>query len=97
MSDRREKLVAKSGATQWPVLRRFIVAERRFGNRMAKRRSTAVLYEFLRFGMKQAWACLFGGIMVFLIVATFLYYPRAPRSTATTFFSWRPCRSRSCC
>ena len=33
---------------------------------MAGRRWTSALYEFLRFGLKQAWACLFGGIAVFL-------------------------------
>ncbi len=43
---------------------------------MGRRRDTAALYEFLRFGMKQAWACLFGGMMVFLLIATHFYYPR---------------------
>jgi len=33
------------------------------------------LFEFLSFGIKQAWACLFGGLMLFLILATFLFYP----------------------
>nr|WP_222877617.1 DUF817 domain-containing protein [Terrihabitans soli] len=42
---------------------------------MAASPLSASLYEFLRFGMKQAWACLFGGIMVGLIVATWLLYP----------------------
>lgn len=42
---------------------------------MAKRPATAFFYEFLRFGMKQAWACLFGGIMVALMIATHLWYP----------------------
>ena len=32
-------------------------------------------YEFLSFGIKQAWACLFGGAMVFLLLATYLFYP----------------------
>ena len=32
-------------------------------------------YEFLSFGIKQAWACLFGGAMVFLLFATYLFYP----------------------
>jgi uncharacterized membrane protein YoaT (DUF817 family) len=43
---------------------------------MGKRRATAALYEFVRFGMKQAWACLFGGLMVFLLIVTHFYYPR---------------------
>ena len=31
--------------------------------------------EFLVFGLKQAWACLFGGLMLALIIATHLFYP----------------------
>ena len=33
------------------------------------------LYEFLLFGFKQAWACLFGGLMLALLLATHLFYP----------------------
>ncbi|QYJ06035.1 DUF817 domain-containing protein [Qipengyuania flava] len=33
------------------------------------------LYEFLLFGFKQAWACLFGGLMLALLLGTFLFYP----------------------
>ncbi|NGN45083.1 DUF817 domain-containing protein [Mesorhizobium sp. CGMCC 1.15528] len=33
------------------------------------------LVEFLVFGLKQAWACLFGGAMLALIIATKLYWP----------------------
>ncbi|MBI1203360.1 MAG: DUF817 family protein [Rhodopseudomonas sp.] len=43
---------------------------------MAKRPATAALYEFIRFGMKQAWACLFGGMMVALLIVTHFYYPQ---------------------
>jgi uncharacterized membrane protein YoaT (DUF817 family) len=32
-------------------------------------------YEFLLFGLKQAWACLFGGAMVALLIATHLWWP----------------------
>jgi len=32
-------------------------------------------YEFLLFGLKQAWACLFGGAMLALLVSTKLLYP----------------------
>lgn len=32
-------------------------------------------FEFLWFGLKQAWACLFGGAMLALILATFLLWP----------------------
>lgn len=34
------------------------------------------LYEFLLFGFKQGWACLFGALMLALLVATHLFYPR---------------------
>lgn len=43
---------------------------------MAQRRWTAGLYEFLRFGAKQAWACLFGGIAVALMIGTWRFYPQ---------------------
>lgn len=32
-------------------------------------------YEFLLFGLKQAWACLFGGLMLALLVGTRLLWP----------------------
>ncbi|NWG46093.1 MAG: DUF817 domain-containing protein [Alphaproteobacteria bacterium] len=32
-------------------------------------------YEFLLFGLKQAWACLFGGLMIVLLVGTHLVWP----------------------
>ncbi|WP_292086023.1 DUF817 domain-containing protein [Brevundimonas sp.] len=32
-------------------------------------------YEFLWFGLKQGWACLFGGLMLALIVGTWLVWP----------------------
>ncbi len=35
----------------------------------------AVLIEFIVFGLKQAWACLFGGLMLAMIVASALFYP----------------------
>jgi len=34
------------------------------------------VYEFVRFGVKQAWACLFGGLMLALLVSTHLWYPK---------------------
>lgn len=33
------------------------------------------VYEFLLFGFKQGWACLFGALMLALLVATHLFYP----------------------
>ena len=36
-------------------------------------------FEFLMFGLKQGWACLFGGAMLALLLATGLWWPeRAP-------------------
>lgn len=66
----------ESAAAIWPVLRPFIAGERALGARMARNAWTSALYEFVRFGMKQAWACLFGGAVVFLLIATYLVYPK---------------------
>ncbi|MEG9268260.1 DUF817 domain-containing protein [Qipengyuania sp. Mu-71] len=33
------------------------------------------LYEFLLFGFKQAWACLFGGMLLPLLLGTHFFYP----------------------
>jgi uncharacterized membrane protein YoaT (DUF817 family) len=65
-----------AGAAYWQPLRRFIGGEARLGGWMAQRRSTAAVYEFLRFGVKQGWACLFAGIMVALLIGTHLFYPK---------------------
>lgn len=35
----------------------------------------AALFEFVLFGFKQAWACLFGALMLGLLLATHLFYP----------------------
>lgn len=35
----------------------------------------AGLHEFVVFGIKQAWACLFGGLMVALLIGTHFWYP----------------------
>jgi uncharacterized membrane protein YoaT (DUF817 family) len=40
----------------------------------ASRLNTA-LYEFLLFGLKQAWACLFGGAMLALLILTHFLWP----------------------
>jgi len=34
------------------------------------------VYEFLRFGVKQGWACLFGGLLLGLIIGTKIWYPQ---------------------
>ncbi len=35
----------------------------------------AWIYEFLLFGFKQGWACLFGALMLALLLGTHLFYP----------------------
>ena len=37
--------------------------------------AAAWIYEFLLFGFKQAWACLFGALILGLLLATHLFYP----------------------
>lgn len=43
--------------------------------RMPRGRLADGLIEFLVFGLKQAWACLFGGLMLGMILVTRLYWP----------------------
>jgi uncharacterized membrane protein YoaT (DUF817 family) len=67
---------AASAAALWAPLARFIAAEARIGRWAEQQPATAFTYELVRFGLKQAWACLFGGAMVALLVGTHLWYPR---------------------
>ncbi|MCE4222681.1 DUF817 domain-containing protein [Methylobacterium sp. C25] len=65
-----------SAARLWRPLSRFITAEADLGARVAaKGPAAAFAYEFLRFGVKQGWACLFGGLMCALLIGTHLFYP----------------------
>lgn len=43
------------------------------------------LWELLWFGLKQAWACLFGGLLLALIVGTFLWWPEGARLSRYDF------------
>ncbi len=36
---------------------------------------SAAAFEFISFGVKQGWACIFGGLLLALILATHLWYP----------------------
>jgi uncharacterized membrane protein YoaT (DUF817 family) len=65
-----------SAALNWPPIARFIWAEARLGA-WAQRNGplTLGLYEFVRFGVKQGWACLFGGLLLAAIIATRLWWP----------------------
>lgn len=66
----------QSAASIWRPLAQFVAIESRLGDWAAERRPRALAYEFLRFGVKQAWACLYGALMLALLSATFLWYPR---------------------
>ncbi len=67
---------ASSGAADWPVLARFIEREARIAAWAARRSDTLFVYEFVRFGVKQAWACLFAALMLGLIIGTWALYPK---------------------
>lgn len=63
----------KSIALPW---RRISCLDWQLGKRAHRRGRVAVFaYEFVCFGIKQASACLFGGLMVALLVATWRWYP----------------------
>lgn len=67
---------APSAARTWPFLAGFVTAEGRLAARAQARGGlTAFAYEFLRFGVKQGWACLFGGLICALLIGTHLFYP----------------------
>ena len=65
-----------SAARIWAPLARFVEQEARIGSWARQHRTTQALYEFIRFGIKQAWACLFGALLLGLLLATHLVYPR---------------------
>ena len=55
---------------------RFVAWESALGDHVwARGPVVAGFYEFLRFGMKQAWACLFGGAMLALLLGSHLLWP----------------------
>ncbi len=65
-----------SAARFWPFLAQFEALEDRWANRAAAQgRWASFGYEFLRFGIKQGWACLFGGLMLALLLGTHFWYP----------------------
>lgn len=66
----------ESAAAHWWPLDRFIGIERQIGDAAARRPATRLGYEVVRFGLKQAWACLFGALMLALILATYWLYPK---------------------
>ncbi len=67
---------AESAAARWSPLVRFIRTDERIATWASQSPARTFGYEFVRFGVKQAWACLFGGLMLGLLIATHLFYPR---------------------
>ena len=67
---------AEPSSPSWPFVAASAAREERLG-RWAERCGpvAAGLYEFVRFGAKQAWACLFGGALLGLIAGSRLVYP----------------------
>jgi uncharacterized membrane protein YoaT (DUF817 family) len=77
MSNRIEHASKLSSARHWAPLARLIERERRLSVWASRRgRWARFAYEFVRFGVKQGWACLFGGLMLALLLATHLWYPK---------------------
>jgi len=66
----------QSAAARYPLLRRFIAWEAQIGAWAERKTWRLALYEFVRFGVKQGWACLFGGLMLALLLATHFGYPK---------------------
>jgi uncharacterized membrane protein YoaT (DUF817 family) len=54
---------------------RFAAVRARLEAAAPERGWPAWIYEFLLFGFKQGWACLFGGLMLALLLATHLWWP----------------------
>src|SRR5882672_67920 len=65
-----------SAARIWAPLAGFIEAEAQLGDWAERRPATHALYELARFGIKQGWACLFGALMLALLIGTHLFYPK---------------------
>lgn len=77
-----------SAARTWPFLAGFVAAEQRLGARaQARGRLAAFAYEFLRFGIKQGWACLFAGLICALLIGTYLVYPTDAALTRYDFLT----------
>lgn len=68
---------ARPMATPTVALMRYLVGlDQRIGQRLRSHGRWAVgAHEFVCFGLKQASACLFGGLMVVLLLATWRWYP----------------------
>lgn len=70
-----ESLVSSVHA--WRPLGRMAAREQRIAAWAARAPVRLGIYEFIRFGVKQAWACLFGALMLTLLIGTHVVYPRS--------------------
>ena len=74
-----------SSAEHWSGLKKFIHTEKQIAEWAEKNgKATHFVYEFIRFGIKQAWACLFGALMLALLLLTYYFYPRDSTPGCTT-------------
>ena len=62
--------VLRAARLGWHGLDRRLAARASRGGR-----SAVFLHELFWFGVKQAWACLFGGLMLGLLIATWMFWP----------------------
>jgi hypothetical protein len=62
MNGRDSARPATSAAALWRPLARFIAGEAKLGAWAAKRPATGFFYEFLRFGVKEAWGAFFSSL-----------------------------------
>lgn len=75
MTDRPDQRTGSAAAT-WAPLARFIAAENHLAEAAARQGPIwQFVYEFIRFGIKQGWACLFGGLMLGLLLVMHRWYP----------------------
>lgn len=65
-----------SAAGRYAPLRRLMAWDEVIGAWAEKKAWRTAVYEFVRFGVKQGWACLFGGLMLALLIATHFAYPK---------------------
>ena len=63
---------------------RFARVRARLEAAQPERGPAAWVYEFLLFGFKQGWACLFGALMLALLLGTHLFWPEGAPLTAMT-------------
>lgn len=62
------------GVRDW-IKRRLVAMDAAVRPWAGRSRLNGWAYEFLLFGLKQAWACLFGGAMLVLLIGTRLLWP----------------------